>query len=74
MIPGPSLHSVLSCSTGNILISDRASVGLYLSLKGIGNRTKHWRLNTTVLKDHTFVSYFNTEFRSFLSVYSQITN
>lgn len=36
-----------------------------LSLKGIGNRVKHWRQNTTVLEDHTFVSYFNTEFLIF---------
>lgn len=47
---------------------------LDLSLKGIGNRVKYWRLNTTILKDHTFVSYFNTEFRYFLSINSQSTD
>lgn len=65
MKPAPSLHSVVSCSISNILISDHASIVLDLSLKGIGNRVKHWRQNTTVLEDHTFVSYFNTEFLIF---------
>lgn len=74
-LPGLSLHSVLSCVIGSIVISDHVSVVLDLSLKGIGNRVKYWRLNTSILKDHTFVSYFNTEFRFFflLTLSQQIT-
>ncbi len=47
---------------------------LDLSLNGVGNRVKYWRPNRTILKDHTFVSYFNTEFRYFLSINSQSTD
>ena len=31
-------------------------------------------MNTTILKDHTFVSYFDTEFNFFLSINSQSTD
>lgn len=47
---------------------------LDLSLKGIGNGVKYCRQNTSILKDHTFVSYFNTEFRYFLSINAQSTD
>lgn len=73
-LPGISLHLFLSFVIGSIVISDHASVVLDLSLKGLGNRVKYWRLNTTILKDHTFVSYFNTEFNFFLSINSQSTD
>jgi len=39
-IPGPSLHSVLSCSMGSILISDHANVVLDLSLRGMVSRSR----------------------------------
>ena len=70
-LPALSLHSVLCCQIGSIPISDHARGVMDLSLKGTGNRVKYWRLNTTILKDHTFVSFFNTELKSFLSMNSQ---
>lgn len=73
-LSGLFLHSVLSCAIGSIIISDHAHVVLDLSLEGMGTRRKYWRLNTTILKDHTFISHFKTEFRYFLSINSQSTD
>ena len=43
---------------GSIVISDHAEVILDMKLNGAFNLSRHWRLNTTILKDHTFTSYF----------------
>ena len=35
---------------------------------------KYWRLNTSILKDNTFSTYFTTDFRDFISTYTQSTD
>lgn len=72
-LSGLSLHRVLTCSIGSILISDHANVILDLTLKGINSGVKYWRLNTSILKDNTFSTYCTTEFRDFISTNTQIT-
>uniref|UniRef100_A0A4W5RIZ6 Adducin 2 (beta) n=1 Tax=Hucho hucho TaxID=62062 RepID=A0A4W5RIZ6_9TELE len=47
---------------------------LDIKLNGASNLSRHWRLNTTILKDHTFTSYFITEFKAFFSINSQSTD
>lgn len=56
-----SLHLVLFCLIVSIIFSDHTSVVLDHSIKGARNRVKNWRLNPNVLKDHSFISNFNTK-------------
>ena len=73
-LSGLAMHRVLSCSIGSILISDHAKVVLDLYIKGVNREVKFWRLNTSILKDHTFVTHFTTEFQYFISINTQSTD
>ena len=73
-LSGLAMHRVLSCSIGSILISDHAKVILDLSIKGVNSGVKFWRLNTSILKDHTFVTHFTTEFQYFISINTRSTD
>ena len=73
-LSGLSLHRALSCSIGSILISDHAEVVLELSIKGLNSGVSYWRLNTSVLKDQTFITLFTTEFGYFLTINTQSTD
>ena len=46
--------SMLTCSIGNLLISDHAPVSLVLASAVSVERTPRWRFNSSLLQDHTF--------------------
>lgn len=62
------LQSMVNSSIGNIVISDHAAVFIQFSLKNPHTKTRYWRFNHLILKDHTFISYFTEEFKSFMSI------
>lgn len=64
------LESVASCSIGNIIMSDHAAVYLDVRLKNPPQKSRSWRMDTSILKDIKFTSYITSEFRLFLSVNS----
>ncbi len=64
-LPRTDLYSVLSCDITSIIISDHARVIMDLNLKTALHRSRHWRLNTIILKDEEFTSNFSTEFKHF---------
>lgn len=67
-LPKADMHSILSCDIGSIIISDHAAVVMDLKLKNPINQPRQWRLDSVILKDNTFISYFITEFKVFLSI------
>lgn len=42
--------------------------------KNLSKKPKSWRMDTSILKDHKFISYFTTEFRHFLASNSPSVN
>ena len=68
--PKQLIESVVSCSTGNIIISDHAAVYMNVTIKKLCKKPSIWRMDTSILKDYKFVSYFSTEFRLFLATNS----
>lgn len=71
--PKQLIESV-SCSIGNIIISDHAAVYMNMTLKKLSKKPASWRMDTSILKDHKFISYFNAEFRHFLDINSPSVN
>lgn len=63
---------VISCSIGNIIVSDHAAVYLDIKLKNISRQSRHWRLDPSILKDHNFITYFTSGFKLFLSTNSPL--
>ena len=72
--PRAQLQLFLTCLIGNIVISVHASVVMDIKLPVPSYQSRQWRLNTVILKDNTFTSYFSTEFKAFLSINSQSTD
>lgn len=68
--PKQLIESVVSCSTGNIIISDHAAVYINVTVRKLSKKPIGWRMDTSILKDHRFISYFSTEFRHFLATNS----
>lgn len=68
--PKQLIESVISCSIGNIIISDHAAVYMNVTFKKLSKKTTGWRMDTSILSDHRFISYFSTEFRHFLATNS----
>lgn len=67
-LPKTDLGSVVSCDITSIIISDHARVIMDLDLKAALHRSRHWRLNTIILKDEEFTSHFSAEFKAFLDI------
>lgn len=67
-IPQTDFYSVLSCEISSIIISDHARVIMDINPKSSLQQSRHWRLNTVILKDENFVNYFSGEFKAFLAV------
>lgn len=73
-IPTSKLFLVSSCTMGNIVLSDHAPVYLVYSLSEERALSKRWRLNSSLLKDDRFISYFTSEFNIFYSINSSSTD
>lgn len=68
------MHAITRCNIGDIVISDHAIVMLDICVRGFLRPVRSWRFNNLLLKDDTFHSYFNSEFKIFLSINSESTN
>lgn len=68
--PKHLMESVTSCSIGNIIISDHAAVYMDMTVKKLSKKPASWRMDTSILKDQQFISYFITEFKHFLAINS----
>jgi len=68
------MRMISRCNIGDIVISDHAIVVLDVSVKGFLRPARSWRFNNLLLKDDTFLSHFNSEFKIFLSINSDYTN
>ncbi len=64
-IPRTSLDIISNSCIGKIVISDHACVTITVNLKGDFGQIRHWRFNSTILKDNNFTSYFRNEIRFF---------
>ena len=65
-LPQNSLWNLFSCSIGNI-ISDHAAVYMNVTFRKLSKKPTSWKMDTSILKDHKFISYFTTEFKHFLT-------
>lgn len=68
--PKQLIESVVSCSIGNIITSDHAAVYMSVTVKKLSKKPMGWRMDTSILKDHKFISYFSADFRHFLAINS----
>lgn len=68
--PKQFMESVVSCSIGNIIISDHAAVYVDVTVRKLYKTPIGWRMDSSILKDHRFISYFSTEFKHFLATNS----
>ena len=73
-IPSSNMFLALSCTIGSIVLSDHAPVYMVYSLSEERAFSKRWRLQTSILKDDHFISYFTSEFRIFYSINSSSTD
>lgn len=73
-VPKTIMHAISRCNIGDIVISDHATVVLDVCVKGFLRPVKSWIFNNLLLKDDKFLSYFNSEFKIFLSINSESTN
>lgn len=69
-IPASKVSHALSCSIGNIVLSDHAPLYLVYSLAEDGALSRCWRFQPYLLKDDKFISYFISEFKIFYSINS----
>lgn len=68
--PKKLLESLISCSTGNIVISDQAPVFMNVTVQKLSKKPMSWRMDSSILQDLKFISYFSTEFGHFLDINS----
>lgn len=66
--PKTILSSIINSSIGNIIISDHAAVFIEFDTGSVANRTRRWHLDSSILYDQKFTSYFVEEFKQFLSI------
>lgn len=73
-IPSSKMSLTLSCSMGNIVLSDHAPLYLVYSLAEDRALSRRWRFQPYLLKDDKFMSYCTSEFKIFYSVNSPSTD
>ena len=74
LIPSSKMSLALSCSIGNIVLSDHAPLYLVYSFTGDRALSRHWRFHPYLLRDSRFISYFTSEFKIFYSINSSSTD
>lgn len=64
-VPSINISRIISCSIGNIVLSDHAPLYLVYNFTNKDPRSLFWRLPSFLLKDDRFISYLTSELKIF---------